>query len=277
MLLASVLIGRASAAETVENAELRMALTMPDGFSPDAQVTAAQRDFVHAFRRANSASGVDDLIIVERMRGTIGRERLDRQQLPRDFTGRLSTAQWQGFELDVIELPETLEGRQIINYNVQVPLKPEAIQLRVIGPRGEATRLRELLDNLLSGLKGESNWATVPSPAQSPGPVSPAWGGAPRNYGVIILVSCILAVVTGVAVLWLISRRTPRGTVLILAIVIYATSWAIGSGNTREMRATVGVVRMIGFIGLVLGLIDTFRRRPDHTRANVPHDAGVNH
>jgi hypothetical protein len=49
--------------------------------------------------------------------------------------------------------------------------------------------------------------------------------------------------------------------VLGLAVIIYVVSWSLGVGETREMRATVGAIRTLGFLGMVLGVFDLVKGR----------------
>jgi hypothetical protein len=254
----------AALAVQVTHPTLGFSLTIPEGFEPSPEVAASNPDFVYAFRKEGDAEGDDPVgtvIIVERMRGTIGRERLD----PARVKGRRVLAfKWKGFEIDGVEVPESADGIDFVNYNVQVPLKPEAIQLRVAGQRGRARELRALADGLLVSLDGQTNWLRSSAP--------PSLATSPQ-YGTLILGVTLLGVIAGFVVLWLLRRRTRRGTVLALAVLIYGASWAMPRGDTREMRAARGGVRLLGFAGLLLGLYD-LRRRPAATPPPVPTSHG---
>jgi hypothetical protein len=236
-------------AEQISDSTLHFSLTIPDGFVRDPQLAAAQPDFLYAFRKVESGD-IGVVIIIERMRGTIGRERLDASKLPRGFIGKVFTIRWHEFHLDAVEVPEEVGGIATINYNVQIPLKREAIQLRVLGRRDRMEQLLQLTNNLLDSLQGESNWlrsSAPPALAQS------------SSYGSWIITVCGIGIIGGLVLLWLVRRVSRRGTVLWLAVLIYAVSWVIAPGETREMRATVGAVRMLGSLGFLLGLFDLFR------------------
>lgn len=237
---------------------LRFSLTIPDGFAPDAAITRFNPDFSHGFRRPAPDGGpIDTIIIIERMRGVIGRERLDRSKLPAGFRGRVLTARWHGFDVDAIEILENEGGVDTLTINTQVPLKPEAVQVRVVGPAGDAEQLRAFQQKLLSGLRGESNWL------QS---AAPAGVAASPHYGTMLVVLILVGVVTAITTLVLLRRRLPRGGLLVLSIAIYAGSWTMGLGVTREGRAAVGAVRMVGFFGALFGLYDLARRRTPQTK-----------
>lgn len=244
-------------AELVDDPNLKFSLTVPDGFVRDARLVAAQRDFIAAFRKPEPHD-IGVVIIIERMRGTIGREHLDvHNAAPPGFAGRVLTVRWHDFDLDALEVPEAANGIEVVNYNVQVPLKREAIQLRVMGRRDRKDALLQLTNELLESLHGESNWLRSAAPAAL---------AKSSNYGSLILAACAIVIVAGLLVLWLVRRVSPRGTVLGLAVLIYAVSWLIAPGETREMRATVGALRLLGCLGFLLGLFDLFRhpmaRRP---------------
>ena len=65
---------------------------------------------------------------------------------------------WQGYDVDAFEFPEEVAGAAFLNYNVQIPLKREAIQLTIFGPAARKAELKRLLNETLAGLQGESNW-----------------------------------------------------------------------------------------------------------------------
>ena len=192
-----LLLPSLASAARVEDANLGFTIEIPEGFEPDPAMLAANRYFVHAFARDDAGGGLSTIIVIERMRGTIGRERLDPAKLPQGFKGKLFTAKWNEFDVEALELPEELNGVPTVNYNAQVPLKREAIQLRVVGPRSKDKELRALLEQLLGGLKGETNWTIPATP-------SAAARGAEHGRLIAGLLVCAAACV---AILWLLMRR----------------------------------------------------------------------
>ena len=256
--LSGVLAPRA-AAEQIHDPDLGFSITIPDGFQPDPGLVALNPSFAHAFRRIDPAGGVDTVIIIERLRATIGREPLDGSHMPPDFKGRLFRVPWQGFEIDALEVPQNVDGLEAVNFNAQVPLKRRAIQIRVIGSRDQKEQLRALLGELLASTRGESNWL---------GSVAPPTLAASPRYGWLLVGLTILGLGLGLAALWLLRRRSARGVVLVVAVCIYALSWALPPGQMREMRSAIGGLRLLGILGMVLGLLDAVRRRPP------PHAVG---
>jgi hypothetical protein len=148
------------------------------------------------------------------------------------------------------EIPERLGEIPIITYNVMIPLKRAAIQIKLMGPVDRGPEIKLLLREILDGLQGESNWSQRNLPEIS------------DSYRIILLTAGILFVLGGLAMLYFISKRTPKGTALGLAFAIYLASWTIQGTHVREILVLTGTMRMLGFAGIILGLVDTVRKRP---------------
>src|SRR5262245_13453736 len=67
-------------------------LALPDGFVRNNALAGAAPDVIHAFVLGDPTDEELDLILfIEKMRGTIGRERLRPEHLPPGFAGRIMT------------------------------------------------------------------------------------------------------------------------------------------------------------------------------------------
>ena len=77
----------------------------------------------------------------------------------------------------------------------------------------------------------------------------------------------IVVVVGGLIGLWFISRIAPKGTVLVIAIGIWVCGALIGDVHIRELLMLAGAMKMLGFAGGILGLVDFFRRRTPPDKA----------
>lgn len=153
------------AGETIVDNTLGFTLTLPDDFEPNDDLAAVAPNAIHAFVLGDpSDDQVDVMLFIENLRGVIGRERLA-EKLPPGFQGRLFVTHWRGFEVEAFEIPEQVDGVEFVTYNVQIPLKRSAIQVRLFGPTARQPELRRLLSETLTGLEGESNW--LPSAAPS--------------------------------------------------------------------------------------------------------------
>jgi len=252
--IALMLTSHASAGERIVDDARGFTLTLPDGFVANPDLVGATPDIVHGFVLGDPTDeDLDIIFFIEKMRGTIGRQRPKGEDMPSDSQGRLFTTQWQEFEVDAFEVPEQLGEIQTITYNVQIPLKRAAIQVKLFGPADRESELKSLLAEILAGLKGESNWI------QSAAPSAPVTSS--ESYGVILLAFAILFVVGGLVVLWLISSKAPKGTVLAIAAVIYCLGLSLASVRVREVLMLTGTLKMLGFSGGILGIADLVRKR----------------
>ncbi len=249
-----MLTSHLTAGETIVDETRGFTLTLPDGFVANPDLVGATPDIVHGFVLGDPTDeDLDIILFIEKMRGTIGRERLKPEHMPPNFQGRLFTTQWQEFEVDGFEVPEQLGEIETITYNVQIPLKRAAIQVKLFGAADRESEMKLLLAEILSGLKGESNWI------QSAAPSAPMTSS--QNYGVILLTLAIVFIVGGLVVLWLISRKAPKGTVLAIAAVIYFLGLRLASVRVREVVMLTGALKMLGFAGGILGIVDLVRKR----------------
>ena len=142
-LLASVSESRA---DTITDPKLGFTLKLSSEFIPRPDLVGATPDIVHAFQFGEATEGeIAVLLFIEKLGGVIGRERLNKQDMPLGFNGELFVTTWQGFEVDGFEVPETVSGIDAVTYNVQIPLKGEAIQVKLFGPADREGILKPLL------------------------------------------------------------------------------------------------------------------------------------
>lgn len=146
------------AGETVSHPRLGLRLAVPDGFVQNP--TLVQGQVVYAFQRP-PASGqqVGTGILVSRLGGVLGRDKLD----PRLVASKgpqisVITEKWKGFDIEVIRVSEQAGELQLLTFNAQVPLRPEAVQVGVFGEAGRENELRGVLQSVLSNLDGQTNW-----------------------------------------------------------------------------------------------------------------------
>jgi hypothetical protein len=243
------------AAETLNDPTYHFTLALPDGFEPAPQFIGAKPDIIHAYAYGEpDRNGMRVLLLIERMHGTIGREHINASKLPPGSKGSIFVTRWHDFEVDAISVPEQQRGTDYLTCNVQIPLKHEAIQVELFGAASRKAELDRLLPQVLGGLNGESNWLGSAMPAGSSFASSP-------HYTMLLMVVTAVAVIGGLVVLWLISRRTSRGTVLGIAIAIYLCGWWIRDNRVREVVLLIGILRMLGFAGIILGIVDLLRSR----------------
>ena len=144
--------------QVVANADLGYRFTLPDGFGPFPE-GRSQQDVVDCWTEVTPASPGGALVLcVQRMRGTLAHDRLKPEDAP--ASTQLRTFTWKGFDLDGIRSDTAQGGMPVVILATQVPLRREAIQLIVAGPRDQAQRAEAIMTSILGSLEGETNWLT---------------------------------------------------------------------------------------------------------------------
>jgi hypothetical protein len=146
------------AGETVSHPQLGFRLSVPDGFVQNAK--RVQGDVVYAFERAPAdGEKVGTFIVVRRLGGVLGREKLDPKSLAaQNPQVTLEAEKWKEFDIEVVRVPEQAGDLKMLTFNAQVPLKPAAIQVAVIGEAAREQELRSVLRSVLGRLEGSTNW-----------------------------------------------------------------------------------------------------------------------
>jgi hypothetical protein len=84
--------------------------------------------------------------------------------------------------------------------------------------------------------------------------------------GIIYLVIAAIVIVSSFVGLWYLSKKTPRGVVLGICIVLYILSKVIEPGTVRSLYVLSGTMGVIGFFGGILGIIDLFRKKKSESQ-----------
>jgi hypothetical protein len=239
-------------ADTITDSNLGFTLNLPPGFVARPDLVGAKPDIVHAFQFGEIKDGdVPVLLLIEKMGGVINRERLTKQNMPSGFNGELFGSTWQGFDVDGIKVAERVNGIDTVTYNVQIPLKREAIQVGLFGRADHQEMLRPLLHQVLDGLNGKSNWLSSALPSSVAN-----W----QNYGMLLTCILIGGVIAGLVVLWFVSRSSPIG-VLVIATALHVVAGQFADTRIRELRGLTGAMRMLGTAGIILGVFYLLRER----------------
>jgi hypothetical protein len=252
-----ILLGMAAsspAAEFLHDPDLGLRMALPDGFTKVELPEPERQKFKHAYLSGDPQDAEPDMmIIVEPMPKPIGRERLRPEMMPPGFAGRLSTKKWKAFDVDTLEVPETINGVDLLTINVQVPLRPRAVQLKFVGSASRRDELHALAESSLLTVDGETNW------------IGSGFQGAAmtrsENYKYVLMTLAAIIVIGGLIGLMIVSRRSPRGTVLGLSAAIWLLGQSMRTSLSREAMVVSGSLSMLGFAGVLLGLFDFFRRR----------------
>lgn len=249
----------AALAEDVTHPVLGYTLRVPEGFVADAALAAANPNFTHAFRKTTPGDDVGLMLIVERLRGTIGGERLKRSDLPPGLNAQLTVLNWQGVDIDLLEFNEETPVGTVFNFNAQIPLRKEAIQLRAAGSAQRSVEVRTTLLQALAGLKGETNRipSVLPSRGNSGSPLYPFLLGAVA----IAIIGC------GAFGLWRVAHSDQRHLAIVLAIALWVMGMMLAAVRVREAKLVGGAMSMTGFLGLGIWVVALIRgaggsRRP---------------
>lgn len=262
LLLSTAIVKAQSTAPTVVRDASGFSFSVPAGFTVMPEVPAKDPMVLYAYKRTNDAGQLVELLAIEKLKGVIGRESLD-ASIPAGFKGRLLKAKWEGFDIDVFELPETLSDAKFVTYNAQVPLKPFAIQVKVFGADTRKTELRALLDVTLAGVEGPSNWIRS---------IMPASISNDPKYGTYLMVLLVVLIVMGLVLLFVLGRKTPRETVLAIAAILFMISFAVPRVPIRELLMISGGLRMFSILAFGLGIVYYIRggRQPAPTGEKPP-------
>lgn len=187
-------------ADTVTDVVLGFSLTLPDEFVPRPDLVDATPAIAHAFQFGAPADNEPaTLLLIEKLGGVLDRKRLDKQDMPLGFKGEVFVIDWQEIEIDGFEVPDTANGVDTITYNVQIPLKGEAIQVVMYGPASRQVSLKLLLRQVLNELKGEA------SPDLSP-------ESEPTNNLMTWIWLGVGGLIVAIVAIRVISRRMRNGT-----------------------------------------------------------------
>jgi hypothetical protein len=162
---------------------------------------------LYAFSRPPTLDGENGILItIERLGGTIGREPIDFDRLKeRHPTATLLSLTWNEFPISAIRIPEVIDGVRTVTYNVQIPLIPEAIQIKISGAESNEREVYTLLGSVVASTQGKTNWFMDEKRAES---------GTKRLMQLVLLVGIAFGVLIG---LWhRLERRKSkhvRGTV----------------------------------------------------------------
>jgi hypothetical protein len=131
---------------------------------------------------------------------------------------------------------ETEAGVASVTLNAQVPLKPKAIQVTVVGPQSDEAQLRQELRAIVASVEGPTNWSDR-GMAMSQQRLEKISHGAGRLW----VFGCLLVIAVAVALKKLFRRKNadglvspnrseeltsegtnPMGRLLVCAVVVYA-------------------------------------------------------
>jgi hypothetical protein len=74
------------------------------------------------------------------------------------------------------------------------------------------------------------------------------------TYGKIVLIPIVITFFAAAFALRYLANHTPKWTVLVTALVLFALSFCIDIGHSRELSGVVGLLRILGLFGITYGV-----------------------
>jgi hypothetical protein len=144
-------------AQRVQDSELGFVFELPQGFTaipPESKPKQYRYAFIKpGVGEANSvvtATGVGGAFLAGRHLKSI--------DVPQGLGNTLVTFSWRGLDIDCLRVPEKTAAGDYVTFNVQVPLKKQAIQIGFGGPASSEALIKARAEQVLSTLEGEVNW-----------------------------------------------------------------------------------------------------------------------
>jgi hypothetical protein len=123
-------------------------------FKLDQNETPA--DTLYAFAKPSGTADLKDVIMVGILPGVIAPGGMDPKEVPKGIT--LTSHSWRGVPVEGFRAELEQDGIAYVVIQVQVPLRPRAIQLGFATPQAKEADLPPLIQKVLASLDGESNW-----------------------------------------------------------------------------------------------------------------------
>ena len=161
-LVCGLLCSIASASgPSISDKDLNVSLNLPDDFESVSEFNSPPNaDIRYAFKRIGSEGISSVCVFILRLPGTIGREQMMGNEWLKLGASRVYLEKWKSFDVEVVVIKERVGDTTFITRNVQIPIKPYAIQLKIFGHESRDEELAVLTRTLLASLDGPTNWLT---------------------------------------------------------------------------------------------------------------------
>ena len=141
---------------TPVSSPLGFQITIPDGFEnrPDLE----QGKQVLAYERKERGGQFPTMIVVTRLHGVIGNERIDEDDIKAAFPEASAFYEkWRGLDVFTMRVPQTVDGRRTVGLQRPDPARRRGGAARRRRRAGAEEELRALLQTLLADFDGHSN------------------------------------------------------------------------------------------------------------------------
>jgi hypothetical protein len=90
------------------------------------------------------------------------------------------------------------------------------------------------------------------------------------TFGYVFLSAALIFVCGVIFLLYRHTDKLPRGSVLVIGILLWIAGQSASGSHDRLSRGLSGLITMIGFISVVFGVIQLTRKAPSHTPPPQP-------
>jgi hypothetical protein len=154
---ASSVAHAAALAAAVDFEELAMSVAIPEGYRERPDFAMGNPDVLAVYVETEPFNAEEHLVVwVQRMRDVVEEGWIDIAASSQGTQTRIVT--WRGLKLPVVRVPNNAGGLRRTQVTTTVPLTPEAIQLGLTGPTEREEELTAVMEQLIAGTEGETNW-----------------------------------------------------------------------------------------------------------------------
>ena len=132
---------------------------LPDAFV-DFPAGRADAKTTHAFIDGVRGDADPDIIVlVEQLPGKLSRDAFHDLRIPVNVDASVFDVRWNAYDLKCFEMCQQIGSLPAVAINVQVPLAPNAIQIKVVADESRSEEARRVLEGVLASLQGTVGWS----------------------------------------------------------------------------------------------------------------------
>lgn len=179
-------------AKDIKNEELNFSFQIPKGFADFPNGKKIGQDVIYSYVKGDITDQEPDIvIIIERLKGTLPQKLLGRKAIPTGADIDYELYNWKQFKLECFVIKEKFGAIVSRTRNIQIPLKKEAIQLKVSGLASKDEELKSIVTHILKTLNGPSNWRPTGASRETVGRISVSfpdkWNKGKSKTGLAVL------------------------------------------------------------------------------------------
>ena len=141
----------------VSDSALGFSFEVPPDYAP-MPADKKPASYRHAYLKQDPGKVPMAVVVTTLNRTFLPFDHLDPKKMPAGSAGSYTRFVWRGLEVDCVRVPESTPLGLYVTFQVQIPLKQEAIQIGFGGPADDEAKVRALADRVLSTLDGPVNW-----------------------------------------------------------------------------------------------------------------------